>query len=171
MKFKKSLIGLVAALALGGLAYAQVSLPKVQNGSIIQGTDLIQIIPQGQPSAQNFYVSPNQLAGTFGYYKSAASAPAAGFAYTVGPNVIYSSFTPSGTLASGYVTLPAAPNDGQRACVFTTQTITAFYVAANTGQSITSAGGFSSGTTSTALSANSGACWLYGSSNTTWDRN
>lgn len=170
MKFKKTLIGLVAAAALAGLAYAQVSLPKIQNGSLIQGTALIQVLPQGQPSAQNFYVSPNQLAGTFGYYKSAASSPAAAFAYTFGANVIYASFTPSGTIASGYVTLPAAPNDGQRACVFTTQTITAFYVAANSGQSITNAGGFSSGVTSTALSANSGACWLYGSSNTTWDR-
>ncbi len=155
--------GAIAFLGITGLALSQ-SAPQV---SVLHPTDLIQVIPFGQPSAQSFYATPPLITNQYGYYKG---TPGAGFAYTVGTNVTYTAFNPSGTLTSGYVTLPANPSDGTRTCVFTTQTITAFYVAANTGQSITSAGGFSSGVTSTALSINTGACWLYSVSNATWDR-
>ena len=161
---KKLLIGAsLAFLGVSGMALSQ-SAPQV---AFLNPTDLIQVIPFGQPSAQSKYATPPQITNQFGYYKS---VPGAGFAYTVGANVTYTAFNPGGTLASGYVTLPAAPPDGARTCVFSTQTITAFYVAANTGQSITSAGGFSSGVTSTALTANVAGCWLYSASNTTWDR-
>ncbi len=167
MNLKRLSIGLAALAVLGSLAYAQVSVPRVPTGGILPTTSLIQVLPTGQPSAQSVYAYPAQISGTYGYYKG---TPGAGFTYTFGANVTRAQFNPAGTLASGYVTLSAAPNDGQRDCVFTTQTITAFYVAANTGQSITSAGGFSSGVTSTALSINTQACWLYGSANQTWDR-
>lgn len=164
LKLKNILIaGAIAFLGVTGFAFSQ-SAPMVQ---FLHPTDLIQVIPFGQPSAQSQYATPPEITNQYGYYKS---APGPGFAYTVGANVTRVAFNPAGTIASGYVTLPANPSDGTLACVFTTQTITAFYVAANTGQSITNAGGFSSGVTSTALSANSGTCWLYSLSNTTWDR-
>lgn len=165
MKMKKLLIAAALGfLGLSGYALSQ-SAPVVQ---FLHPTDLIQVIPFGQPSAGNQYATPPEITNQYGYYKS---VPGAAFTYTFGVNVTYVAFNPAGTIASGYVTLPANPSDGSEACVFTTQTITAFYVAANTGQSITSAGGFSSGVTSTALSANTRACWGYSLSNATWDRN
>jgi len=56
MNFKKLLAGVLAATALiGGIALAQtISVPQVQS---IGSTDLIQIIPRGQPSAQSQYAS------------------------------------------------------------------------------------------------------------------
>ena len=166
MHLKKILIASgVGFLALTGIALSQSpTLPYVTTGGVHPTTDAIQIVPNGQPSAQSQFVHPSQITGTYGYYKSAASSPATGFTYTFGANVTYASFTPSGTLAAGYFTLAAAPSDGQRNCIFTTQTITAAYVAANTGQSINAA------LAGTALSANTGICYLYGASNLTWDR-
>ncbi len=164
LKLKKYLIaGAIVFLGISGYALSQ-SAPVVP---FLHPTDLIQVVPFGQPSAGNQYTTPPAVTNQFGYYKNAVLT---GFNYTFTQNVTRVAFNPAGTLAAGYVTMPAAPPDGALACVFTTQTITAFYVAANTGQSITSAGGFSSGVTSTALSANTGACWLYSASNTTWDR-
>lgn len=72
-------------------------------------------------------------------------------------------FTPSGTVAYAYITLAAAPIDGQQVCLFTTQQITAIYLLANTGQTIANA---ITGT----LAANAHACYLYSIANTTWDR-
>ena len=161
---KKLLIGsALAFLGLSGVALSQ-SAPTV---ALLHPTDLIQVIPFGQPSAQSKYALAPAITNQFGYYKS---VPGAGFAYTIGTNVTYTAFNPGGTLASGYTTLPPAPPDGARTCVFSTQTITAFYVAANTGQSITNFGGYSNGGSSTALTANVAGCWLYSASNTTWDR-
>ncbi len=60
MKIRHLLLGLaaVAALTLGGVANAQVTLPQVQ---VINPTDLFQDIPRGVPSAGNQYASALQL--------------------------------------------------------------------------------------------------------------
>ena len=166
--FKKVLIAAgLAFLALsGGVLSQSISVNTV---SIINPTDLIQIIPLGQPSAQSQYVSPQKISNTYGYYKSPASAPTSGFVYTFAANVTYASFTPSGTLAYGYVALAAAPSDGTRNCIFSTQTITTLYVC------VTSTGTGNCVTTNlnaavTTLAANATACYLYSATNTTWDR-
>lgn len=160
---KKSLIAAGLAFLLGsGVVYSQtISVPTLT--TLRPFIDLIQVIPNGKPSAQSQYAPPALVTNVYGYYKSGTNA-GAGFNYTFGANVTFAQFSPSGTIASGYVTLPANPSDGARACIFTTQTITAAYVAANAGQSINGA------LSSTSLSANTGACYLYGASNTTWDR-
>ncbi len=166
MKKRNILIGAVLAFGLVTAAIAQtITVPQVPPGGIHPTTDLIQVLPAGRPSAQSVYATPSQITGTFGYYKSAASSPATGFTYTWGQNVTYASFTPSGTLAAGYFTLAAAPSDGQRNCAFTTGTITAAYVAANTGQSVNAA------LSATSISANTGFCYIYSAANATWDRN
>ena len=149
----------ISLLALGALAIAQtISVPQ---RTVLTQTDLIQVIPGGIPSAQSVYSTPEQITNVAGYYKAATTT---GFTYTFTNAVTYAALRPAGTLAAGYVILAPTPSDGSRNCVFTTQTITAFYVAANTGQSINNA------FAGTALSANTGACYLYGASNATWDR-
>lgn len=159
MNFKKILaIGVGVALLAGAALAQSISIPVV---AVVNPTDLIPIVPLGQPQAQSFYMTAQQITSQSGYYKS---APATGFTYTFGNTTTNASFRPAGTIAAGYVTLAPAPSDGDKACLFSSQQITALYIAANTGQSINNA---INGST---LSANTGACYLYGVSNATWDR-
>ncbi len=151
-------------LGLGALAAMQIAIaqpvipPTVQ---IINPNDLFQDVVNGTPQAGNFYATAAQITSQSGYYKS---APATGFTFTFGNSQTYAAFRPAGTLAAGYITLAPGPSDGARECVFTTQTITGTYVAANTGQSINNA------LSNTSISANTGFCYLYSASNATWDR-
>ncbi len=157
----------VGFLALSGAVLSQViTLPQV---SILNPTDLIQIIVKGQPTAQSQYVAPQKISNTPGYYKSPASQPTSSFLYTFANNVSYASFTPSGTIAYGYIALNAAPSDGTRNCMFSTQTITTLYVC------VTSTGPTNCVTTNlnaavTTLAANATACYIYSASNQNWDR-
>ena len=156
-----------AFLALSGAVLSQtISVPKV---SVINPTDLIQIIPLGQPTAQSQYANPAQITNTTGYYKSPASQPPTTFLYVFGANVTYASFTPTGTLAYGYIALAASPSDGARNCVFSTAAITTLYLC------VTSTGANNCVTTGlnnaiTTLAANGNACYEYSASNATWDR-
>ena len=153
---------LAALLLLGafaGYALAQtVIVPQVS--TLNPNADAIQVIPNGAPQVGNKYAPPALLTNVYGYYKGGAVTT--GFVYTFGQNVTYAQFAPSGTLAWGYFYLAAAPSDGARNCLFSTQTLTGATVYANTGQSINNA--------VTSVTANTGVCYLYSASNATWDR-
>lgn len=158
---KKLKITLIAAgfglVALSGAVLSQaVVAPQV---SIINPTDLIQIVPFGRPQAGNVYAPPALLTAQTGYYKS---TPTSGFRFTFTATQRYAAFTPAGTLNYGYVTFAAAPSDGSQECVFSTTAITTLYLTANTGQTLNNA--------VTTLAANAKVCYLYSASNTTWDR-
>lgn len=160
MRLSKLKLSLIAAgvgfLGLSTAVLSQVFAPTV---SIINPTDLIQIIPLGSPSAQSQYVSPALLVAQQGYYKS---APVSGFTFTYGNSQRTAAFNPAGTLAYGYVTFSPAPSDGAEQCFFSTQAITTLYLSANTNQTLTSA--------VTTLAANGRDCYLYSASNATWNR-
>lgn len=158
LKLKTLLIA--AAIGFIGLSGAVLSqsAPVVP---FLHPTDLIQVVPFGQPSAGNQYATPPQLTNQFGYYKSGANAASTG-TYTFGPNVTYAMFENSGTLAGFYTTLAANPADGALNCSFAIGALTIFGVAANTGQSINNA--------VTTLGALGSVCYMYSLSNATWDR-
>ncbi len=167
MKFLKRHVFAFTCLALsflaGGLATLGPGRVIAQNAgqvlsSLLPG-DLIQVYRAG--TAAITYATPAQLTSQSGYFKG---VPVTGFSYTFGNSQTFMALAPAGTIALGYVTFAPAPSDGARECVFTTQTITAFWTLANAGQTVNN--GFSAGT----LSANTGACYLYGLANTTWDR-
>ena len=99
------------------------------------------------------------LNGDLSYTKR---TPVTGFSYTFGNFEKDMTFTPAGTLSSGTVVMAAAPIDGGRACIFSTQIVTTLTLSANTGQSINNA--------ISALSANVRYCYIYSIGNTTWDR-
>lgn len=166
-KIKYALLA-AGILSLAATAIAQTpALTKIATGQIHPQADLVQVIPNGAPQAQSRYAYPAQLSGTYGYYKS---APSTGFNYSIGANITRVAFNPAGTLAVGYVTLPTAPNDGQRECVFSTQIITALYICATStgvGNCVTT--GINNPIT-TYATANTNVCYLYSASNTTWDR-
>ena len=86
--------------------------------------------------------------------------PTTGFSYTVGSGIQVVLFKPSGTLATGTVTMPLSPSDGMTVTISTTQTITALTLSPNTGQSINNAVTTLSGAVS----------YLYRAADTSWYR-
>jgi hypothetical protein len=83
-----------------------------------------------------------------------------GFSYTFAAGTTVLVMNPAGTLATGTITMPAAPVDGMTISFSSTQIITALTVNGNTGQSIVGA--------PTSLTAGSAATFVYRLSNTTW---
>jgi hypothetical protein len=83
-----------------------------------------------------------------------------GFSYTFAAGTQTLIINPAGTLATGTVTMPAAPADGMVITVESTQIITALTLSGNTGQSIV-------GVPAT-LFANQPLSYVYRLSNTTW---
>jgi hypothetical protein len=83
-----------------------------------------------------------------------------GFSYTFAAGVQVLVIQPAGTLATGTVTMPAAPTDGMTIAVVSTQQVTAVTVSANTGQSIVGA--------PSQLVPNQPLSWVYRLANTTW---
>ena len=87
-----------------------------------------------------------------------------GFSYTFASGITTLLANPAGTLATGTITMPAAPADGMVITFMSTQEVTALTINGNTGQSI-------GGTQATQLPANSAMSFVYRQSNTTWYRN
>jgi hypothetical protein len=86
-----------------------------------------------------------------------------GFSYTFAAGTQTLIANPAGTLATGTITMPAAPVDGMTITITTTQQITALTIAGNTGQSI-------GGTQVSSMAANSALSFVYRLGNTTWYR-
>jgi len=93
-------------------------------------------------------------------------APATGFSITIGNGVYSLILDPLATLATGTITMPAAPVDGQVVRIGSSQTITALTVSPNTGQSIKNAPTIFTVT----LTGDQGYEFLYRAANTTWYR-
>lgn len=90
-------------------------------------------------------------------YEAPSSSP---YTYTFPAGVQLLLLAPTGTIASGTVTMPASPVDGMNITITSTQQITALTVNGNTGQSIV--GGYNF------LSAGGSLTFVYRLSNTTW---
>lgn len=65
--------------------------------------------------------------------------PITGFTQTINDNISQLILTPAGTIATGTVTMPANPFDGQIVGMSTNQTITSLTISPNSGQTITGA--------------------------------
>lgn len=82
------------------------------------------------------------FANAFGGSGYSRQVPLTGFAITIANNVTLLFLDPAGALATGTVTLPAAPFDGQEVCITCSQNVTTFTVSPNAGQSVIGAQGF-----------------------------
>lgn len=158
MKLKLWITGWVAFGLLGALAMvavAQVTLPQVQRVDPV--SDLVQVIPRGQPTAGSVYGTVEQVnqAGL------QSSVPLTAFSLTFNNGTSYWLIRPAGTLATGTFTFDANAGNGQRACIQSTQTQTAVVVAAGTNQTI-------AGSAVTAMVAGTTYCWVYVYAAATW---
>lgn len=88
--------------------------------------------------------------------------PLTGFAYTVPSNVTAVILTPAGTIATGAITLPAAPYDNYPVRVASSQTVTTLTVNANANQTIVGA--------PTTIGATAPFECFYNAANATWYR-
>ena len=86
--------------------------------------------------------------------------PTTGFSYTFAAGTQTLIANPAGTLATGTITMPAAPADGMVITVQSTQQITALTIQGNTGQSLV--GG------AITMRANQPESFVYRLTNTTW---
>lgn len=155
---KKLLIAAgLAFLALSGAVLSQtISVPQV---SIVNPTDLIQIIPKGAPSAQSVYATPSQITSQSAFY---TSVPASLFTFTFANNQTVAAFEPASTLAYGYITFAPSPSNGAQECFYSKSAITTLYLTANTGQTVNDA--------VTTLAAAAKNCYIYTVSSLTWNR-
>jgi hypothetical protein len=88
--------------------------------------------------------------------------PLTGFTITIANGITDLVLNPAGGLATGTVTMPAVPFDGQRVNIVSTQAVTTFTLNGNSGQTVTSAPG--------ALVANVAVTFIYIKSATNWFR-
>jgi hypothetical protein len=157
-RFGAPAAALVMLAGIAGVALAQVlPVPQVQSLGL---TDLVQVVPQGIPTASSQYAPVGAVAGVENY---SYQIPLTAFAITVPAHVDLLYLNPAGTLATGAVTFEPNPSDGQRFCFQSTQVNTAITYTANTGQSF---GGIANPTTYTV--ANTRLCWFYNRALATW---
>ena len=154
----------LAVVALAGAAIAQtVAVPQVT--TVNPTADRVQIVPNGSPSARSVYASPAQL-GTASYavIKTPTTDTSDGNGYTstfANYQAELILLAPA-TMGYAYTVMAPNPSDGAQACVFSKSAITALWVTANTGQSVSNQ--------ATSLSANSRTCMTYSAANLTWYR-
>lgn len=161
MKMLRSLrkfwtVAVIGVVIGGGLAVAQAPHPLIPS---LAGTEFVEI--DNGVSASKVFATLNQLAA-LPVAAYSRQVPLTGFSLTIGPGVGYLVLDPAGTLATGTVTMPAAPADGQTAGVASSQTITALTVSANAGQTISNA--------VTTLAPGGVAAYVFVKSNTKWYR-
>ena len=89
-------------------------------------------------------------------------APTTGFTITIANNISTLILNPAGTLATGTITMPATPIDGQEVQITSSQTITGLTVSPNTSQTISNA--------PTTLTAGIGYKFIYHLAGTNWYR-
>ena len=155
----------IVASAAAGLAIAQTYPPSYVtnfNGA----NDAVRIVPGGAGSVPDVFTHPNAITTTYGYQKVAQTDSTV---VTMGNNQSYLLFS-SGTGGTGgalKVLLPPTPNDGARFCVRSLNGTIA------SGISFSATAGNASITfgaaAPTQLTAATNYCWLFSSSNLTWD--
>jgi hypothetical protein len=120
---------------VGGGSYNAGSGVTVPAGpSTLTGNELIPADTEaaGGVTPQTVFITPCQLsAGAVN-----AVVPLTGFTVTIPNNACVELLVPAGTLATGTVTMPAAPLDGQIVRLASSATVTALTVSPNTGQTM-----------------------------------
>jgi hypothetical protein len=164
---KKFIAAIAGVFALGAVAVAQViGIPLITTSHPF--TDLVQVLSNGSAQVGNTYTPWSTATHVYGYYKSATTL-GTGFVYTFPSSsttaaITYAQFANAGA-ASGYVYLENAPVDGALDCFFSiggsASSQFAMY-AGNASQTLNNG--------ITTLTALTQYCYLYSTSNTSWDR-
>jgi hypothetical protein len=117
---------------------------------------------QGGTSAEYYHLKDVEHKATTRLFTQEYSQPATGFNSTIANTTGTFIIDPSGTLATGTITMPETPVSGQKVTIVSTGIVTTLTHSGNTGQTLISP--------LTTIAANGYATWEYKSSNTTWYR-
>ncbi len=137
---------------------ANVKISGMTAGTALTGTEAFESVQGGntrQLSASQIKTYVDRATYTY-------NVPVTGFSITITNGVQYLILDPAGNLASGTVTLPSAPADGQLIVIVCQKNVSGFTTTPNAGQSIVNA--------ITSLSGGIGVSYMYRASNTTWYR-
>lgn len=151
-------VGLIRFLVDGSVSTGVVPSRLIVQTTNSSGTNVEAIRID---STQNFITELGEAKQGYDY-----QTPATGFSITIGNQTSSLLLDPAGTLATGTITMPAAPINGQVVNINSTQTITALTVAANAGQSIKNA----PTTLVISTTGSQGYSYIYRTANTTWYR-
>lgn len=154
---------------------AMTNATAVNNNAIIAGTAvdtagngmmLLQTSTAGTASTKVKIDQTGNLITNFGYADNSVNRqiPATGFTFTVPNGTQTVILDPTVTIATGTVTMPSAPTNGQIAALCVSKTISTLTVLANTGQTMSTA--FSSGV----VGGSAALRWIYVTADTTWYR-
>jgi hypothetical protein len=156
---KKLLLGVAGlfALAIGGVIGAQAQLNTLTSVLSVGAGDMFLDVVGGAPSPTASYATAGLISNTTSV---AYSVPLTAFTITQGTGVTWTIINPAGTLANGTFTFEAAPTNGSRACIVSSQTQSAITFTGASGQTVTGA--------PSALVAGTPVCFTYVSSVSTW---
>jgi hypothetical protein len=125
----------VGSGAIGAAAGSDTQVQLNNNGVMYASSGLTFNSSSGQLT-----VSKNlSVGGATADASHSIQTPVAGFSITIGNKVGTLTLTPAGTIASGTITLPAAPINGQVIHITSTQNITTLTIAPNAGQTLANA--------------------------------
>jgi hypothetical protein len=155
----RAAVGLVGLIGLAAVAIAQtIGVPLITASHPF--ADLIQVVPNGAPLAGNQYSTWAGVTNVYGYYKGGTGTQ--NQTYTWGTNTTFAQFANASAINTMYLYTPTAPNDGARACIFSIGGFTNITMYGSGTQTLNNG--------VTTLAANTGLCYLYSQSNTSWDR-
>jgi len=112
----------------------------------------------GGTAGEHYHLTANETRNA--RYTIEYHVPTTGFNYTIANTTRFLILEPSGGLATGTITMPAAPVDGQVVSILCTKAVTTLTHNPNTGQTLLSP--------ATSLTAHGRKAWIYYSATTTW---
>lgn len=137
---------------------ANVKISGMTAATALTGTEAFESVQSGN--------TRQVLASQVKTYVSKAiytyNVPVTGFSITIANNTEFLILDPAGNLASGTITLPADPLDGQSLTISCAHNVSNLTLTPGAGQTIAN--------TSSSLSAGVGISFLYRSANTKWYR-
>ena len=142
----------------GGTAGEHYHLTAAQHSALTAGPHNNLSGLQGGTSGEYYHLTANETRNA--RYTIEYHVPTTGFNYTIANTTRFLILEPSGGLATGTITMPAAPVDGQVVSILCTKAVTTLTHNPNTGQTLLSP--------ATSLTANGRNAWIYYSATTTW---
>jgi hypothetical protein len=137
---------------------ANVKISGMTAGTALTGTEAFESV-QGGNTRQ---LSASQIKTYVDKATYTHNVPVTGFSITITNGTQYLILAPAGNLASGTITLPAGPLDGESLTISCTHNVSSLTLTPGAGQTIAN--------TSASLNAGVGISFLYRSANATWYR-
>ena len=144
----------------GGTAGEHYHLTAAQHAALTAGPHNTLSGLQGGTSGEYYHLTANEVRNARNTLERVV--PTTGFTNTIANTTSYYILEPTGTLATGTLTMPASPVNEQVVTIASTQIITALTHSPNTGQTLKGA--------LTTIAVDGNASWIYRTANTTWYR-